>query len=58
MISKVYNQLCIQYLERGDDVNLEKIVSILIKLLEDQENVKITYKIISSNDSDKERESA
>ena len=58
MISKVYNQPCIQYLERGDDVNLEKIVSILIKLLEDQENVKITYKIISSNDSDKERESA
>lgn len=58
MISKVYNQPCIQYLERGDDVNLEKIVSILIKLLEDQESVKITYKIISSNDSDKERESA
>jgi hypothetical protein len=28
------------------DVNLEKIVSILIRLLEDQENAKITYRIV------------
>jgi len=28
------------------NVNLENIVSILIRLLEDQENAKITYRIV------------
>lgn len=39
-------------------MKLEKIVSLLIRLLEDQENVKITYKIITSNGTDTEKESA
>lgn len=33
-------------------MNLEKIVSILIRLLEDQENAKITYQIISEKKND------
>lgn len=38
-------------------MNLEKIVAILIRLLEDQENAKITYQIIPDN-TKKEDESA
>ncbi len=34
-------------------MNLEKIVSILISLLEDQENVKIKYQIIPEDDDTK-----
>lgn len=33
-------------------MNLEKIVSILISLLEDQENRKITYQIIPDKDNE------
>jgi len=32
------------------NVNLEKIVSILIRLLEDQENAKITYRIVPAEE--------
>lgn len=31
-------------------MDIERIVSILIKLLEDQENAKITYRIILADD--------
>lgn len=33
------------------DIDIEKIVSILIKLLEDQENAKITYQIIPDKEN-------
>lgn len=36
-------------------MDLEKIVSILIKLLEDQENANITYQIIPEEKSKKEK---
>lgn len=39
-------------------MNLEKIVSILIHLLEDQENAKITYQIIPDNEDDETKETA
>lgn len=33
------------------DIDIEKIVSVLIKLLEDQENAKITYQIIPGKEN-------
>ena len=52
-----YKQYNIQFIEGGMRMNLEKIVAILIRLLEDQENAKITYQIIPDN-TKKEDESA
>lgn len=41
-----YNLCIIHFIERGGDMDINKIVSILIQLLEDQEGAKINYKIV------------
>lgn len=42
----------------GDKMDLERIVAILIHLLEDQENAKISYRIIPSEDENDKKEPA
>lgn len=39
-------------------MNPEKIIAILIRLLEDQENAKITYKITPVNETPEKEETA
>ena len=42
----------------GDKMDMERIVAILIHLLEDQENAKISYRIISPEDGSDKKEPA
>lgn len=42
----------------GDKMDLERIVAILIHLLEDQENAKISYRIIPPEDGSDKKEPA